>query len=543
MQASKKMVAIAAVAVAVTIYLYGNCFGHIVVGQSAPDFSLKDVNGKHYELSMLTESMMTILLFLDLDSRPSISSLQFLDKLAKRYDATDFKVWAIAQSSEEKIKKIVAQYKLTFADELTIPILIDRDAAVSELYDAVIILPTTCIIGPQLKVLDVIQGGGKTTEVMLARLAERQLQRNQLAFAKAISDSIIAENPQSIDAKIVKAYAALKEGDLEASERVFREISKISGSAQISGLEGLAEVYAQKGQVEKALKLAQEVESKAPQRGRVNLVKAEFLYAQGKKNEAEIEYKKAVEKSDTSSYAAAKAYNQLGRIQADEGHYINARDLYDKAIQVDPFYIEATTNKGITYEKEGQFEEAQRLYAKALSLAAEVDRAIITMKKANIAFNVPESMNLSDVVEIVLILDMAKTSEALAQLIRSVGKKEGATVSVTNRMGADLSGSHFKITPISKEVQVITALNETEWRWEISPMQTGEHSIHLSLNAYFNVNGHDTPKMIQTFNKTIRIKVTWVNLAKSFFQSNWQWLWTSLFIPVVIWLWRKRKES
>lgn len=489
---------------------------------------LKDVNGKHYELSMLTESLMTILLFFDLDSKPSISVLQFLDKLAKHYDDVDFKVWAIVQSSEENVKKFIAQY------QLAIPILIDRDAAVSELYDAARILPAACTIGPQLRVLDVLYGGGETAAIMMTRLAQIQLQRNRATFAQAVSDSIIAENPQDTNAKIVKAYVALKQGDLEASEKAFRELSKVDGKSEVLGKEGLAAVYAKKGQVQRALELGQKVEQADPSRGYVHVIKADVLYSQNKKQVAEKEYQKAITKKNTAPYHLAKAYNQLGRIRAEQGHYDQARELYEQASAADPYYIEATTNKGLLYEQEGRFEDAARLYGEALSRAEEVDMAIIAMKKANIAFNAPETMHLSDTVEIVLMLDMAKTSDALTQLIDSVGKKEGATVRVTNRMGAQLTGSYFTITPISKEVQVISALNETVWRWEINPLQTGEHSIHLSLNAYFDVNGRDTPKMIQTYKKTIRIKVTWVNLAKSFFQSNWQWLWTSLFIPVFI---------
>ena len=70
----------------------------------------------------------------------------------------------------------------------------------------------------------------------------------------------------------------------------------------------------------------------------------------------------------------------------------------------------------------------------------------------------------------------------------------------------------------------------------------GDHNVYLSLNAYFDVKGHDTPRTIETFRKTINIEVTWTKLTKDFFKSNWQWLWTSIFIPITIWLWKKRKK-
>jgi len=166
----------------------GFCHAQIASGQIAPIFSLKDFKGKTYDLSQMKDHPMIILYFFDVESRPSQQGLLSLNKLAKQYKDADFIVWGITRSSKEKVDNFVNMTNLSF------PILIDK-THVSEIYQARLILPTVCIIGPKVKVLDYFQGGGKTTEVMLLRLAERELQRNQIMLAKAIIQNIENKKP------------------------------------------------------------------------------------------------------------------------------------------------------------------------------------------------------------------------------------------------------------------------------------------------------------------------------------------------------------
>jgi tetratricopeptide (TPR) repeat protein len=284
-------------------------------------------------------------------------------------------VWAITLSPREKVAKFVESSGLLF------PALLDI-AKVSDLYQARQILPTVCIIGQGLKVLDSFQGGGKTTETMLVRVAERELQRKQTKLAKAISDEVIKKNPQNVKANTVKGYAALKEQNLKEAEEVFKEVSKKGAQGEVLGKEGLAAVYAQKGQPEKALELAKEVEQKAPDRAYVHVIKGDALYAQDKKREAEAEYQKGIQKKGAEPYQEAIRYNQMGRYYASLGQYQKAREFYEQAINIDPYYIEGTTNKGLTYEKEGKWEKALESYRQALALEKTDSFATILAKKA-----------------------------------------------------------------------------------------------------------------------------------------------------------------
>ena len=179
------------------------CVAEITPGQTAPGFSLKDTGGKAYDLSSMTTQPMAILYFFDADSRPSQEGLLSLDKLTKRFKGQELVVWGITTSGRESTARFVSQTNPVF------PVLLDP-GNVSDLYAARTILPAICILGPDRKILDYFQGGGKTTEIMLVRLAERTLQQKQIQVAKAISDTVIEKNPENNKAKAVKGYAEIK---------------------------------------------------------------------------------------------------------------------------------------------------------------------------------------------------------------------------------------------------------------------------------------------------------------------------------------------
>jgi len=353
----------------------GFSYGQLSTGAAAPPFSLKDMKGQVYELAKMKERPLILLYFFDVGSRPSQEGLLSLNRLAGQHAGADLTVWAITLSPQNRVAQFISQSGLTF------PVLLDQ-AGVSDAYQARLVLPTVCTLGPGLKVMDYFQGGGKTTEMMLVRLAERELQRKQTRLARALGDEALKKDPQNLKARAVKGYAALKEKDLKEAERVFQEISQKGNQGEVLGKEGLSAVYAQKGETEKAFQLASEVERKAPQRAYVHVVKGDILYAQNKKKEAEAEYQAGVRKEEVEPYQAPVRYNQLGRFYGNEGQYAKARELYDRAVAIDPYYIEGTTNKGITYEKEGRWDKALESYRVALTLEKNDTFAAVLARKA-----------------------------------------------------------------------------------------------------------------------------------------------------------------
>ncbi len=329
-------------------------------GKALPDFSLTDLEGGMYSLSAMQRHPLLIIYFFDATSRTSQEALLTLDRLVREHAGADLRVWGVTQSSRQEAEDFVRRSKPSF------PILLD-DGGVSQQYQARVVLPTTCIVGPGLVLLDLIQGAGQSTNVMLVRVAERSLQQREAAFARALGEEVARQNPDDARARQVVGYAALKQGDTQAAEQTFDSLARETGEAGISGTVGLSAVYVARGENDKALRLAKEAQQRDPDNGYVHVLKGDVLYAQARTAEAEAEYHKAVEKP-AAPLQQAEACNKLGLLAAAQGQHERSRSLYDQAYAIDPFNIEALSNKGRTYEKQGDWDKALDLYRQAQTL-------------------------------------------------------------------------------------------------------------------------------------------------------------------------------
>ena len=335
-------------------------FSAVNIGAVAPAFELKDVNGTSHSLAQMKDSSLKVIYFFDVESRSSQEGLLNINRLVSS-SKSSLKVLAITGSPREKVAQFIKSNQISF------PVLLDSGPVRTE-YKAKQILPVICTVGPGMKVLDFFQGGGKTTENMLARLAERELQSKNTVLAKAFSKEVAKKNPKNLVARNVAAAALTKDGDLKEAETACRSILSESSEGQVQGKECLAQVYIKKGKYDEALKLAQEVEQIAPDRSFVHVIKGDALFAKNRKVEAKAEYEKATKKKSSAPYQEALAYDRLGRIQNAAGKKKEARELFDKAVNIDPYYVEVTTNKGLSYESEGNWDQALKAYRQALEI-------------------------------------------------------------------------------------------------------------------------------------------------------------------------------
>lgn len=172
----------------------------------------------------------------------------------------------------------------------------------------------------------------------------------------------------------------------------------------------------------------------------------------------------------------------------------------------------------------------------------QTERILAKMKEANIAFNTPSSMNLTEKTEIQLVLSLTKQIKELKQLIEAPGEKESARIKVYNSMEARLVSSDFEVNAITPEEQAVTLSGVTEWKWGIKPKSTGIGHLHLTLSAVFTVEGNETRKVISVFDKTIEVEVTGWQTVSTFVKQNWQWLWVTIVVPIAGWLLNRRRK-
>ncbi len=171
-----------------------------------------------------------------------------------------------------------------------------------------------------------------------------------------------------------------------------------------------------------------------------------------------------------------------------------------------------------------------------------IDDILASMDLGDIVFNTPDSINYYETAVLQFFLGVETSPEELQELITESGDIETAQVRISDRMEARLTGPNFEITAIRPEVQAVSRLEVTEWRWEVKPVSEGQHRLHLTLSALLEVEGSTTPRTIQTFDKVIVVDVSFGQRVSTFVSDNWQWLWSALLIPVAGWLWQRRKK-
>jgi len=174
-----------------------------------------------------------------------------------------------------------------------------------------------------------------------------------------------------------------------------------------------------------------------------------------------------------------------------------------------------------------------------LTAFSEIDNELRRLVPASIAFNAPTTMRLEHTAHIQLLLSPAASIPELKKKITAIGEREGTTIKVSPLMEARLTGLHFTIEANTPERQPVSNVAPTEWSWDVEPTETGNQELHLTLTAILSVGGHNQPRTIRTFDKVLKVHVTWYDRISGFVSDNWKWLWTAIFVPLGVWAARR----
>jgi len=174
-----------------------------------------------------------------------------------------------------------------------------------------------------------------------------------------------------------------------------------------------------------------------------------------------------------------------------------------------------------------------------------VDRILKKLDLGNIAFNTPKTMKVGDQETVTLLLSPEETAKDLAKALGTDGGavETAERVRVAPEMEANLRGQGFKIEAVTPARQAVSTLQRTKWSWTIVPTKKGKQKLDLTLSARINVEGKDTPFVVQTFARTIVVKVGPLDTIKKLWKDHGEWLWTGILLPVGAWLWNRRKKK
>lgn len=134
------------------------------VGQEAPDFILKDIEGKEYRLSDY-RGRGVFLNFWGTWCEPCKTEMPYMDNQYQKYKNQGIEIIAVnVGETDLAIETFAQQYDLSF------PIVVDKDGEVQKAY-GIYPLPATFLISPEGKIVDYIEQS--LTEDMIKNYLER----------------------------------------------------------------------------------------------------------------------------------------------------------------------------------------------------------------------------------------------------------------------------------------------------------------------------------------------------------------------------------
>lgn len=101
----------------------------------------------------------------------------------------------------------------------------------------------------------------------------------------------------------------------------------------------------------------------------------------------------------------------------------------------------------------------------------------------------------------------------------------------------------FKITTMNTENQIIEDEGYTEWSWVIVPLKKGTNYLKMIIKINIVSNGASFQKDIIVFDKNIKVKANVTLGVESWISKYWQWIMTTIIIPLVIFFYKKRQSK
>jgi len=176
-------------------------------------------------------------------------------------------------------------------------------------------------------------------------------------------------------------------------------------------------------------------------------------------------------------------------------------------------------------------------------IESELRAAVAGLGHGHLAFNTPTRLGLHQTATIQLLLSPSQSVTQLERKLAQPGARAGAPVRFSPTMQAELKASDFEVTPLDDARKLIDPNAPTSWQWEISPKHTGLLHLTLSVTAFVTVGGQKTTYQVREFDRKLLIQVGLITEARDFLSGNWQWLWSTILVPVGAWALRRRRKT
>jgi hypothetical protein len=173
-----------------------------------------------------------------------------------------------------------------------------------------------------------------------------------------------------------------------------------------------------------------------------------------------------------------------------------------------------------------------------------LEQAADNLPMGQVAVNRPEQMKVgrADTVRVRISRDQA------ADISKGLPAEGHATehdaIAVSTSMKVQLFGDpYFDIKPLDDTEQLVTNRGFTEWSFTVVPLRSGRLPLHVRITAIVRAAGIEKTKDFPVKDEIIQVRVSPMAAVGSFVSKNWQWLWSTILVPLALWLWNRRRKN
>lgn len=155
-----------------------------------------------------------------------------------------------------------------------------------------------------------------------------------------------------------------------------------------------------------------------------------------------------------------------------------------------------------------------------------------------IVYHIPDTMRVN--VSALIRIRIAKT-EIEGMTLNMGGVTGSSPIRTSETMEINLvdpEERNFKIIKTNSDRQMIEDSSYTEWLYTVTPLVSGRHSLILVVSIIKNGNRKET-----VYSDLVYVRANAPYVVKSFWEKYWQWAFSTLIIPFVIWFYNKRKKD
>lgn len=159
-----------------------------------------------------------------------------------------------------------------------------------------------------------------------------------------------------------------------------------------------------------------------------------------------------------------------------------------------------------------------------------------------IAYYIPDTMKVGVIYKVSLRLSKHLSASISAGLpsvavVKPIRVGSSMSAVITDE---DPDKKAFAIDTLNTAVQSIeNDSSYTTWEWTVKPLKSGKHKLKLMVV----IKTADITKDIPVYEDNIYIVASPIYSVKAFVSTNWKWMMSTLVIPFIVFLWKRRKKK